>query len=197
MFFNDVYLVKERIAFLKLTDTYDIFDPADGSQIAIAKEKSSGVMKYLRLVLNKGLLPSKVFVYEGDDFNNESKLQFSIQRGFSFLRSRVNVCDASGNILGYMISKIFTLGGAFTVFDNNDKQVAYVKGDWKGWNFEMTDSSGNTLGKITKKWTGLGQELFTSADNYIIKVFDNTKKGHAILLLAAGLAVDTVYKEKS
>jgi hypothetical protein len=33
-----VFLVKERVATLKLTDTYDIFDPATNRQIGIAKE---------------------------------------------------------------------------------------------------------------------------------------------------------------
>jgi hypothetical protein len=37
--------------------------------------------------------------------------------------------------------------------------------------------------------------LFTSADNYVIALTQEPKPSEAILLLAAGLAVDTVYKE--
>ncbi len=46
------------------------------------------------------------------------------------------------------------------------------------------------------KWAGLGKELFTSADNYIISLNEEHSPENAALLLAAGLAVDTVYKEK-
>ena len=88
------------------------------------------------------------------------------------------------------------LCGAFRVFDSSGNQVALVKGDWKGWNFRFLDENNNELGKITKKWAGIGKELFTSADNYIISMNETPSAGKAILLLAAGLAVDTVYKER-
>ena len=58
------------------------------------------------------------------------------------------------------------------------------------------DKAENEIGNITKKWAGIGKELFTSADNYIIALNHEPAPEKAILLLAAGLAVDTVYKEK-
>ena len=42
----------------------------------------------------------------------------------------------------------------------------------------------------------IGKELFTSADNYIISLNEEPTPADAVLLLAAGLAVDTVYKER-
>jgi hypothetical protein len=76
--------------------------------------------------------------------------------------------------------------------------VAQVKGDWKGWNFQLLDANGGELGVITKKWAGIGRELFTSADNYMISLSDATgiHAGNVVLLLAAGLAIDVVFKEK-
>jgi len=76
--------------------------------------------------------------------------------------------------------------------------VAEVKGDWKGWNFRFLDDKGQEMGQVTKKWTGIGKELFTSADNYIVTIADNVRDltAYAGLLLAAGVAIDTIYKEK-
>ncbi len=53
------------------------------------------------------------------------------------------------------------------------------------------------LGVVTKKWAGVGKELFTTADNYMISLSDRAPSGpdHAPLLLAAGLAIDIVFKE--
>jgi hypothetical protein len=54
------------------------------------------------------------------------------------------------------------------------------------------------LERSTKKWAGLGKELFTSADNYIISLSDITNAGPnaSALLLAAGIAIDVrVFKE--
>jgi hypothetical protein len=42
----------------------------------------------------------------------------------------------------------------------------------------------------------LGKELFTSADNYVISINGAPSREMSILLLASGLAVDTVLKEK-
>lgn len=191
-----MYFIRERVGFLKLADTYDILDPETQSQLGIAKEKPGGLIHVLRFLVNKQLLPTKVFVYEGDNPEDEAKLVFSIQRGFTLFRSKVNILDRAGQIVGWFQSKLFSLGGAFRVFDAAGNEVALVKGDWKGWNFRFLDKSENEIGSITKKWSGIGKELFTSADNYIITLNQESAPAKVILLLAAGLAVDTVYKEK-
>lgn len=190
------YFIREHVGFMKLSDTYDILDPETQQQLGIAKEKPGALVHVLRFLVEKRLLPTKVHVYAGADSEDESKLLFSIQRGIVLFSSKVNICDTSGRVVGWFKSKIFTLGGAFRVFDSAGNEVALVKGDWKGWNFRFLDSSGNEIGAITKKWAGIGKELFTSADNYIITLNGEPEPAMAILLLAAGLAVDTVYKEK-
>jgi uncharacterized protein YxjI len=182
---------------MKLSDIYDILDPETGAQLGTAKERPGALVHVLRFILNKQMLPTKVFVFEGETPDDESRLLFSIQRGFTLLRSRVSILDSAGRTVGWFQSKLFTLGGAFRVFDASGNEVAMVKGDWKGWTFRFLDKSGNEIGSITKKWAGIGKELFTSADNYIISLKESAAPAKAMLLLAAGLAVDTVYKERS
>jgi uncharacterized protein YxjI len=190
------YFIREHVGFMKLADTYDILDPQTQEPIGIAKEKPGTLIHVLRFLVNKQILPTKVFIYEGTDPEDESKLLFSIQRGVSFFRSRVNICDSHNAVVGWLRSKTFSLGGAFYVFDAADNEVAFVKGDWKGWNFRFLDKTENEIGTITKKWAGMGKELFTTADNYIIALNQEPTPENAILLLAAGLAVDIIYKEK-
>ena len=190
------YFIREHVGFMKLADTYDILDPETQDQIGIAKEKPGALMHVLRLLIGKQLLPTKVFVYEGTNPDDENRLLFSIHRGITIFRSRVNICDSRGTVVGWLRSKALSLGGAFYVFDAADNEIAFVKGDWKGWNFRFLDRSESEIGTITKKWAGIGKELFTSADNYIIALNEGPTPEKAILLLAAGLAVDTIYKEK-
>jgi len=192
---RQTYFIREHIGFLKLSDTYDILDAQTQIQLGIAREKPGALILALRLLVDKRMLPTSIFVYEGTDHEAQHRLQFSIERGFSLFRSRVNVCDKNGQVIGYMRSKAFSIGGAFYVFDASDNQIAFVKGDWKGWNFRFLDNQENEIGTITKKWAGIGKELFTSADNYIIALNQTPTPENAILLLAAGLAVDTIYKE--
>jgi uncharacterized protein YxjI len=189
------YFIKEHVGLLKLSDTYDILDPETQEQIGIAKEKPGGLVIALRFLLNKKLLPTKVFVYEGSDFNNDASLVFSIQRGVMLFNTRVNVLDENGAVVGWFKSKFFSLGGAFRVFDASGKEVALVQGDWKGRNFQFLDMSGREIGRVNQKWAGLAKEFFTSADQYVISLNSQPTPGLAILLLAAGLAIDTVFKE--
>ncbi len=188
-----IFLVKERVAVLKFTDTYDIFDPASNQQIGIAKEITPVWVTLLRFLIDKGKLPTLVNIYEDETQPPVA----SIQRGFTFLRSKIKVTGPGGKSLGYFRSKLISIGGGFLVFDNNDQQVAEVKGNWKGWDFRFLSKSGREIGAVTKKWAGLGKELFTSADNYVISLSDIGSAGPeaGALLLAAGLAIDIVFKE--
>ena len=190
------YFIREHVGFMKLSNTYDILDPQSQQQIGIAQEKPGTLIQVLRFLINKQMLPTKIFIYSGDDAENESALLFSIQRGVTLFRSRIDILDRNGNLMGWMKSKAFSLGGAFRVHDAADNEVALVKGDWKGWNFRFLDKTEQEIGSITKKWAGVGKELFTTADNYIIALKGAPTRERNTLLLAAGLAIDTVYKER-
>ena len=162
-------------------------------QVGIAKEEPGTMIKLLRLLVSKLMLPNRINVY---DTENQS-LEFYIQKPLSILRSKVFIYNSSGDNIGYFKGKILTIGGGFVVYDSDDREVAEITGDWKGWNFRFIDSHGKEIGTVTKKWAGIGKEFFTSADNYVISLNAIAELGleQHKLLLAAGLAIDTVYKE--
>lgn len=192
---NNAFFIREHVGMFKLTDTYDILDPETQRQIGVAKEEPPEWAKYLRLLVGKMLLPTKVNVYQGDD---TGPIMFSIQRGIAFIAPKVEIHDGAGQYIGYLKGKIFSLGGGFWVHDARDRQIAEVKGDWVGWNFKFLNTAGNEVGVITKKWAGVGKELFTTADNYMVCInegFTESSETKA-LLLSAALAVDIIYKEK-
>ena len=189
---RSAFFIRERTALIKLTDTYDILDPITQQVIGIAKEEPPAWAKWLRLLIKKHLMPTTVNIYEGE---GQPPL-VTLHRGFTFLRSKVSVTAADRTPLGYFKSKLFSLGGGFYVYDSANRQVAEVKGNWKGWDFQFL-ANGREIGRVTKKWAGLGKELFTSADNYIITLADDSgNQAASALLLAAGLAIDIVFKEK-
>src|SRR5262245_47880237 len=143
---RQAYFIREHVGMLKFSDTYDILDPETQEQLGVAQEKPGTAIQLLRLLVNKQLLPTKIFVYEGKDSEDQSKLLFSIRRGLTFLRSKIEICDPQDQVLGWLQSKIFSLGGAFSVFDASGNLVANVKGDWKGWNFRFLDQTENEIG---------------------------------------------------
>ena len=191
MFEKSAYLVKERVALAKFSDTYDIIDLENGQRVAVAQEKPGWLVIVGRFIVNKGMLPTRVFIAPTEG----AEPVLSIDRGWTFLRSKVMVKGADGAPIGYFKSRVLSMGGAFDVFTADDKKVAEVKGDWKGWNFKFTDAVGKPIGVITKKWGGLGKELFTSADNYVVELSAGQNQAAIMLLMAAAIAVDTVFKE--
>ena len=189
----NTYLVKQQAGLFKRMAAYDIFDPNSNQQIGVAKEEPSTLVNILRLFMNKKTLPTNVNFYA----QGENKPLFSIHRPFTWFRSVVDVKNGEGQKIGSFKSKMMSLGGGFWVYDAEDQQFAEVKGDWKGWNFKFLTADGQELGSVGKKWAGMAKELFTTADNYVIALNDSAKgKKHSNeLLLAAGIAIDIIYKE--
>lgn len=187
------YLVKQHAGLFKRMAAYDIFDAETNEQIGSAKEEPSTLVNILRFFMDKKSLPTRVVFYE----EGSDKPLFSIYRPLSFFRDKVQVLDAEGQVIGSFKSKLMSLGGGFWVYDADDQQFAEVKGDWKGWNFKFLTSEGQELGSVGKKWAGMAKEMFTTADNYVIGLNDvgRANKNSNRLLLAAGLAIDIIYKE--
>ena len=187
-------LVKERLAIVKLTDVYDLVDPASGRTLGLAREEPETWAKWLRLLVKKSFLPTHVRIYESES----APAVLALHKSAGFLKHRVTVVKATGEVVGSFTSKIFSLGGGFFAHDATGQQVAEIQGDWKGWNFRFLDRTGRELGKVTKKWAGIGKELFTTADTYIIALEEHAARNadSVALLLAAGLAIDMVFKEQ-
>ncbi|MGC3967704.1 MAG: phospholipid scramblase-related protein [Pirellulales bacterium] len=188
------YAVKEHVGAFKITDRYDIYDAATGEQLGVAVEHVGWLMQILRIFGNlKQSLPTTIVISESED----GPPLLTIHRGFTFIRSSVEVRDAQGNLLGTLRSKLLTIGGGFYVYDAAGNQAAEVKGNWAGFNFRFLDSGGAELGTVSKQWGGMFKEMFTSADSYHIELSPAVPQQGALaaLLLAAGLAIDMVYKE--
>jgi hypothetical protein len=87
------FIVKEHVGVLKLADTFDIFDAQTQAKVGLAKETPGGLIHFLRFLINKQLLPNQVTVRQGDE---NGPVLFTIDKPFTFLRSKVLIHDASG-----------------------------------------------------------------------------------------------------
>lgn len=186
------FVVKEHVGMFKAANSYDVFDPATGQKVLECREPNLGPLtKLFRFTDYKAMTPFHVEVTTP----NGAKV-LSIKRGFSLLLSTVEVMDAHGRVVGRFKRKLFSIGGKFDVLDPQDNIVCSLQGKWTSWEFKFM--KGNMeLAKVSKKWTGLGKELFTSADNYMLSIdptvspTDTTR----VLIMAAVLCIDMVLKE--
>lgn len=180
--------VKEKVAMMKLRDTYDLLEPETQAVLGQVKDEPATWAKWLRLIVKKGLLPTTVNVYSGGD----PRPVLSVHKHPGFLRTRLEVHDGRGGTLAQLRSKLFSLGGSFVIYDPSGQEIGQLKGDWKGWDYSAT-IQGQPIGVVTKKWAGLLKEAFTNADQYLVK---SERPEQLPLLLGLALAVDIVYKER-
>jgi len=188
------FIVRERVAFMKLADRYDIVDPENGRIVAYAKESISTGLKLLRLLFGKSLFPTTLVLYDEES----GQALYKLVKSFSFIRSKASVQEADGREIGYFVSRFFSIGGRLDVFSANGKKMADLKGNWTGWEFAFSSGSGVELGRVSRRWGGFARELFTSADDYLVLIREDLRSNTDLsaLILMAALAVDVIYKEK-
>jgi uncharacterized protein YxjI len=185
-------LVKERVGMFKASNNFDIFDPTSQQKILECREPNLGIFsKLLRFTDYKRMTPFHVEVT-----TPQGQKVLSVKRGISLLWSNVKVFDENEVLIGSFKQKLFTIGGKFEVLDANDKQVCMLKGKWTSWSFSFMRGD-SELATVSKKWAGLGKEMFTTADNYMLSIQPTLKSDASvrILILAAVLCIDMVLKE--
>ena len=189
---RNVFFVKEHVGVFKAANNFDIHDPATGEIIMLCREDNLGsVTKLLRFTDYKRMTPFDIKVTTPD-----GQQLVRITRGMTFIRSRVTVLDGKDQVVGGFNQKLMSIGGKFDVLDENDRILCSLKGSWTGWDFRFI--AGDTeFAHVTKKWSGIGKELFTSADNYVLHISDSVPSDNRVrlLILAAVLCIDMVIKE--
>ena len=189
---NNLFLVKEHVGFLKAANNFDVYDMETGEMIIECREPNLGVFtKMLRFTDYKRMTP---FHIELNTPSGESVV--SVKRGVSLFLSKVSVEDNFGERIGGFKQKLFSIGGAFSVLGPSDQELCTLKGKWTGWDFSFKAGS-NELARVTKKWGGLGKELFTSADNYVLQISDSVPPDNPVrgLIMGAVMCIDMVLKE--
>ena len=189
---RNTFFVKEHVGMFKAANNYDVMDEA-GETILHCREDSLGwLTKILRFTDYKRMTPFDVQIRTPD-----GEQVVRVSRGVSIFLSKVDVFDDKDQRIGGFKQKLFSIGGAFNVLDAQDQVVCALKGKWTGWDFKFVDDGGTEFAHVTKKWAGLGKELFTSADNYVLNIFDSVPEESELrqLIMGAVMCIDMVLKE--
>jgi uncharacterized protein YxjI len=189
---RDVFVIKEHVGLLKASSNYDIYDPQSGEVILHCREPQIGLLtKLLRFTKYKRMTPFDVRIT-----TPVGEPLLAVHRGVSLFLSHVRVNDEDGQPLGGFQQKLFSLGGAFVVVDAGNQPICELKGKWTGWDFRFVSGS-EELARVSKKWTGIGKELFTSADTYVLEINPDVPPSSAVrmLIVAAVMTIDLVLKE--
>ena len=176
----------------KAAINFDIYNPDNQEMIMSCREEKLGFFtKLLRFTDYKRMTPFNVEIK-----TNSGEKVLTVKRGISIILSTVEVFDENDNLVGKFKQKFFSIGGKFNVLDPSDNVICKLQGKWTSWDFKFVKEN-NEYGHVSKKWAGLGKEMFTSADNYMLKINDAVPKDDPlrILILAAVICIDMVLKE--
>jgi len=193
VFNRNLFLVKEHAGLFKAASNFDIYDPESGQQIIQCREESLGFFtKMFRFTDYKRMTPFDITLR-----TPTGQPLLRVTRGITIFSSEVSAFDENNTLIGKYQQKLFSLGGAFAVQDPHGRTFCTLKGKWTGWEFRFLTDDGLEFAKITKKWAGIGKELFTSADNYIVQIDPQVTPDNVVrqLILGAVMCIDLVLKE--
>lgn len=133
-----------------------------------------------------------------------------LERPFTWLRSKAWITNEAGERIGSIRQRHWSMiphfSGRYSLRDANDKEFAQIKrklfprigGRTKYEHvFEIIGENKQKLGEIRKEWSGIFKEMYTTADNFCVKLDTEAAKDlspeqRAICLSAATL-IDVVH----
>lgn len=185
--------IKEHTGIFKAANNYDIFDMETKEPLMECREPNLGFMtKVFRFTKYKAMTPFDIFI------TSNGMTVVNIKRGVTFFRSVVAVHDETGTQVG-SLRKIFKLfKPSFEMLSPSGEKLGELTGNFVGWEFSLKTNDGQELAQVSKKWAGIGKELFTTADNYACIINDSVKANDPIrvMILASVMCIDMVLKER-
>ncbi len=189
-FSNNTFVIDEKIAAFKLSNAYKVYN-GEGQEIGAIQEHKPFTYILLDLILPKGMVP-----FELNILNMDGKRIAQLKRGLTLFMSKVQIFNEAGASIGSFKQKFALLKPKFTLLDNLGHELATIKGDWKAWNFEITDAAGQQIGTVDKKWNGMAKELFTTADKYAVNIEQSvTDENTRVAVASVAATIDMILKE--
>lgn len=182
----------EILLSFELKNRYQVFDQSQQAVLEVA-EVGDGFLPFLgRMFLG----PLRAFSAEVTDLA-AGRVALRLHRRFRFIFHRLEVESGSGEKLGAIERRWSWLRKIYDVEDAQGRVVARLFGPiLRPWTFELQVNE-QVVGQIQKRWSGLGKELFTDADNFGVDLHGVTDPNLKALAFAATVLIDVVHFERA
>jgi uncharacterized protein YxjI len=118
-----------------------------------------------------------------------------LTRPRKIIKSKFELTRPDGSTVGEIVQKK-RMGKIRFSLEADGKEVGMMNAEnWRAWNFNVQDASGQEVARITKTWEGLLKTAFTTADNYVVQIHRPLEEPLRSLVVAAALCVDTALKQ--
>ena len=178
----------EILTGVETKNKYQVVDQ-DGASLFYAAEVGGS---WITRIFLKSFRPFTVKVVDHD---NQTILE--VRRPFRFIFHEADILNAEGQLFGKIIKKFTVLRRVYSVTDATGAEICQLFGPLlKPWTFQIKHE-GIELGTIHKKWSGLGKEALTNADNFGIEFPSDCPAAVKAIFLGAVFLIDFVHFENT
>ncbi len=130
-------------------------------------------------------------------FNNYGELVMAIEKPFRFFVPDITVYNENDQPIGIVKKKFWSLRRTFFVLDINGNEIYKIVGPiFHPWTFKIM-KDGKEIGKISKKWSGMGKEMFTDADTFNVEFPHGATDEEKKIFVGATFLIDYLYFENN
>jgi uncharacterized protein YxjI len=191
LFTEPVLVVNQKTQIIELVAEFLVFDQNGNKVGAVVEVGQSMVKQAARLLTSLDQFMTHTFeIRDADDV-----AQLVLTRPRKIIKSKFELTRPDGSAVGEIVQKK-RMGKIRFALEADGKEVGMMNAEnWRAWNFNVQDASGQEVARITKTWEGLLKTAFTTADNYVVQIHRPLEEPLRSLVVAAALCVDTALKQ--
>jgi len=191
LFTEPVLVVNQKAKLIEINQEFAVYDQA-GRQIgAVRQVGQSAAKKVMRFVADV----DQFMTHKFQVVDSNGQVVLALTRPRKLMKSRLIVEAGNGQELGE-IAQQNVMGKIRFSLEAGGQQVGSLNGEnWRAWNFNVQDSTGREVARITKTWEGIAKTMFTQADNYVVQIHEPLPQPLHSLVVAAALGIDTALKQ--
>jgi uncharacterized protein YxjI len=189
----DRFFINQKAKLIELVNEYKIRDE-NGADVGIVRQEGQTLLKKAARFVSSldPLMTHRLAVYDMTGVR-----VCEMVRPRTLWRSRVELLDGSGRQMGLIGQKKMFGKIGYSMEDATGRQVAEIRAEnWRAWDFAIVDGQKREIGRITKKWAGVGKELFTTADNYMVEIHPSVTGDLRLMALASAAGIDLTRKQQ-
>lgn len=136
----------------------------------------------------------RTFDIIGTDIHNQNV--FRAHHPFRWFFNRLDIYGAGDRQVGSLQQRFAWFDRKFDFLDPQNHVIMTMTSPfWRFWQFPVR-RDGKAISLIAKKWSGLGKEMFTDADNFKVEFIERSlTSDRKLLLLSAAIFIDILYFE--
>lgn len=188
----DVLVVNQKAKFIEVSNQYMVYDE-HGTQVGgVRQVGQSGFRKALRLLSDV----DQYLTHRLEVTDTTGRTLLRLTRPAKVFKSTIVVEDASGAEVGRIVQQnmIGKIRFALLAADGTDLGSLNAR-NWRAWDFHVLDAEGTEVAAIKKTFEGIARALFTTADNYVVRIHRPLQDPLRSLVVASALSVDTALKQ--